>query len=357
MTIQQVRLTSLANCAGCAGKAGIATLAQVLRPLQERFRAADFPDLLVGIDGPDDAAVYRISDDLAIVETVDFFPPVVDDPYTYGAVAAANAMSDVYAMGGDVIFALQVAGFPEDQPAEVLAEIFRGGADKVKEAGGAIAGGHTLIDAEPKYGLCVTGLVHPDRLMRKGGAQPGDALLLTKALGTGIVLTAARADECAPEHLQAAVDSMLQLSRHPSHLAREAGVRACTDVTGFSLLGHAEEMARAGGVRIVIDASALPVLPGALEYARAGHVTGGASRNRSGLEGKVSLPSLRSRAGPHGLPEDIEHLLFDPQTSGGLLIALPPERAEALAAALERDGFLAARIGNVEEGAGIRVEA
>ena len=348
MTTQQVRLTSLANCAGCAGKAGIATLAQVLGPLQERFRAADFPDLLVGLEGPDDAAVYRISDDLAIVETVDFFPPVVDDPYTYGAVAAANAMSDVYAMGGDVIFALQVAGFPEDQPAEVLAEIFRGGADKVREAGGAIAGGHTLIDAEPKYGLCVTGLARPDQLMRKGGARPGDVLLLTKALGTGIVLTAARADECAPEHLDATVQSMLQLNRHPSHLAREAHVRGCTDVTGFSLLGHAEEMARAAGARIVIDASELPVLPGALEYTRAGHVTGGANRNRRGLEGKVSIAS--------GVAEDIEHLLFDPQTSGGLLIALPADRAGALAAALERDGYLAARVGRVEDGAGIIVE-
>jgi len=348
MTTQQVRLTSLANCAGCAGKAGMATLAQVLRPLQERFRAADYPDLLAGIDGPDDAAVYRISDDLAIVETVDFFPPVVDDPYTFGAVAAANAMSDVYAMGGDVLFALQVAGFPEDQPAEVLAEIFRGGADKVKEAGGVIAGGHTLIDAEPKYGLCVTGLVHPERLMRKGGARPGDTLLLTKALGTGIVLTAARADQCASEHLAAAVESMLQLSRHPSHLAREAGVVGCTDVTGFSLLGHAEEMARARGARFVIDASKLPVLPGALEYARAGHVTGGADRNRRGLEGKVELPEL---------PEELEHLLFDPQTSGGLLIAIAAERADALAAALERDGFLAARVGRVEPGAGVVVRS
>ena len=347
MTLQQIRLTKLANCAGCAGKAGIATLAQVLAPLQERFRAADFPDLLVGLEGPDDAAVYRISDDLAIVQTVDFFPPVVDDPYTFGAVAAANAMSDVYAMGGDVLFALQVAGFPEDQPPEVLAEIFRGGAAKVAEAGGAIAGGHTLIDAEPKYGLCVTGVVRPDALMRKGGAQPGDVLLLTKPLGTGIVLTAARVDACAPEHLDAAVDSMLQLNRHASHLARAAGVRTCTDVTGFSLLGHGEEMARASGVRIVIDASNVPALPGALEYARRGHVTGGADRNRRGLEGKVELPG--------GLPEDVEHLLFDPQTSGGLLIALPADRADALAWALERDGLLAARVGRVEEGGGVRV--
>ena len=345
----EVRLTQLANCAGCAGKAGIATLAQVLRPLQETFRAADFPDLLVGLDGPDDAAVYRLSDELAIVQTVDFFPPVVDDPYTFGAVAAANAMSDVYAMGGEVLLALQVAGFPEDQPPEVLAEIFRGGAERVAAAGGVIAGGHTLIDAEPKYGLCVTGMVHPDAIMRKGGGKPGDVLLLTKALGTGIVLTAARADACAPADLQAAVDSMLQLNRHASHLAREAGVVACTDVTGFALLGHAEEMARAGGVRIVVEASGVPALPGALDYARQGHVTGGANRNRQGLEGKVSLP--------RGLGEALEQLLFDPQTSGGLLIAVAPERADALAVALARDGLLGARVGRVEAGAGVVVEA
>ena len=345
-----VRLTQLANCAGCAGKAGIATLAQVLRPLQDTFRAADFPDLLIGIDGPDDAAVYRFSDDLAIVQTVDFFPPVVDDPYTYGAVAAANAMSDVYAMGGEVLLALQVAGFPEDQPPEVLAEIFRGGAERVAEAGGVIAGGHTLIDAEPKYGLCVTGVVRPDAIMRKGGARPGAVLLLTKALGTGIVLTAARADACAPEHLQAAVDSMLRLNRHASHLAREAGVVGCTDVTGFSLLGHAEEMARAAGVRIVIEAAGVPALPGALEYARQGHVTGGANRNRQGLAGKVSLPA-------RGLAEELEHLLFDPQTSGGLLIAIAPDRAGALSQALAGDGLLGARVGRVEPGAGVAVEA
>ena len=328
----------------------------MLRPLQETFRAADFPDLLIGIEGPDDAAVYRLTDELAIVQTVDFFPPVVDDPYTFGAVAAANAMSDVYAMGGEVLFALQVAGFPEDQPAEVLAEIFRGGADKVAEAGGVIAGGHTIIDAEPKYGLCVTGVVRPDAILRKAGAQPGDVLLLTKPLGTGIILTAARADACGPEHLQTAVDSMLRLNRHPSHLAREAGVHACTDVTGFALLGHAEEMARAGGVRLVIEAARAPALPGALEYARRGHTTGGANRNREGLAGKVSLPSLRSRARPEGLPEVLEHLLFDPQTSGGLLLAVPPERVDALARALEADGFLGARVGRVEEGAGVRVE-
>ena len=323
-------------------------LAQVLRPLRETFRAADFPDLLVGIHAPDDAAVYRLSDDLAIVQTVDFFPPVVDDPYTFGAVAAANAMSDVYAMGGEVLFALQVAGFPEDQPAEILADIFRGGAEKVAEAGGIIAGGHTIFDEEPKYGLCVTGTVRPDALLLKSGARPGDVLLLTKPLGTGIVLTAARDDACKPEHLQATIDSMLLLNRHPSHLALEAGVHACTDVTGFALLGHAEEVASAGGVRLVIDAGSPPALPGALEYARAGMITGGAGRNREGLEGKVSLPE--------GLAEDREHLLFDPQTSGGLLLAVPPDAVDALAAALEADGFAGARVGRVEAGAGVVVE-
>ena len=320
----------------------------MLRPLHETFRDADFPNLLVGLDAPDDAAVYKLTDDLAIVQTVDFFPPVVDDPYTFGAVAAANAMSDVYAMGGEVLLALQIAGFPEDQPPELLAEIFRGGAEKVAEAGGIIAGGHTVFDEEPKYGLAVTGSVHPDALLRKGGAQPGDALILTKALGTGIVLTAARSDACAPEHLQATIDSMLALNRHASHLAREAEVHACTDVTGFGLLGHAEEMASAGGVRFVIEAAAAPILPGALEYARQGLITGGAGRNRDGLAGKVSLA--------YGLAPELEDLLFDAQTSGGLLLALPPDRADALARALEADGLLGVRIGRVETGAGVAVE-
>ena len=320
----------------------------MLRPLRDTFRDADFPDLLIGVEGADDAAVYRLSEELAIVQTVDFFPPVVDDPYTYGAVSAANAMSDVYAMGGEVLFALQVAAFPDDQPLETLAEIFRGGAEKVAEAGGVIAGGHTIIDAEPKYGLCVTGTAHPDALLRKGGGQPGDVLILTKALGTGLILTAARDDACEPDHLQAAIDSMLRLNRHSSHLALEAGVHACTDVTGFALLGHAEEMARAGGVRLVIESAQTPALPGALTYAGKGLVPGGEGRNREGLAGKVSLPK--------GLAPDLEHLLFDPQTSGGLLLAVPPERADALARALEADGDLGVRIGRVEAGEGVVVE-
>jgi len=227
----------------------------------------------------------------------------------------------------------------------------------VAEAGGVIAGGHTLIDAEPKYGLCVTGVVRPDAILRKAGAQPGDVLLLTKPLGTGIILTAAREDACAPEHLQAAVDSMLRLNRHPSHLAREAGVHACTDVTGFGLLGHAEEMARAGGVRLVIElalsgaegAARVPDLPGALEYARQGHVTGGAQRNREGLAGKVSLPK--------GLPDVLGHLLFDPQTSGGLLFALPPNGARDLEAEFAAAGLPLWRVGEIVEGRGVEVLA
>jgi selenide,water dikinase len=258
-------------------------------------------------------------------------------------------MSDVYAMGGEVLLALQVAGFPDDQPPELLAEIFRGGAEKVAEAGGVIAGGHTIIDAEPKYGLCVTGTVRPDALLPKGDARPGDVLLLTKPLGTGIILTAAREDACAPDHLQGAVDSMLQLNRHPSHLAIEAGVHACTDVTGFGLLGHAEEIAQASSARLVFDASKVPALPGALEYARRGLVAGGAGRNRDGVEGRVSLPD--------GLADELDELLFDPQTSGGLLLAVPPERADDLARTLEADGFTGALIGRVEAGSGVVVEA
>jgi selenide,water dikinase len=305
--------------------------------------------LLVGLEGGDDAAVYRISEEIAVVQTVDFFPPVVDDPYVFGAVAAANAMSDVYAMGGEVLFALNIAGFPEDQPPEVLAEIFRGGADKVAEAGGVIAGGHTMYDQEPKYGLCVTGVVHPDEIISKVGARPGDALVLTKALGTGIILTGARVDMVAEEHLQAAVDCMLQLNRHPSHLAREAGVRAMTDVTGFALLGHAAEIAAHSAVRLVIEASRVPVLAGALEYAKQGLVPGGTSRNRHDLQDTVSLAE--------GVSFEMDDLLFDAQTSGGLLMAIPSERVEALVERLQADGFGGWLVGRVEEGAGVAVEA
>jgi selenide,water dikinase len=342
------RLTSLASCAGCAGKAGIGFLPQVLRPITDTFAAASFPDLLVGLEGPDDAAVYRLADDLAIVQTVDFFAPVVDDPYTYGAIAAANAMSDVYAMGGEVLMALNIAGFPEDLDPSMLAEIFRGGAEKVAAAGGVIAGGHTLYDTEPKYGLAVTGVVDPRCVISKAGAQPGDALVLTKPLGTGLVLTAARDGIAQQEHLDAAVSSMVALNRHASHVARDARAHAMTDVTGFGLLGHAREVAARSNVRVVIDAAAVQAVPGALDYARAGVSTGGGGRNRAGLEGRVTVPS--------SLDPALEELLYDPQTSGGLLIALPPDTAATTAARLRHDGVDAAVIGRIEPGADVVVE-
>lgn len=258
-------------------------------------------------------------------------------------------MSDIYAMGGEVLLALNIAGFPEDQPPEVLAEIFRGGADKVAEAGGVIAGGHTMYDQEPKYGLCVTGVIHPDAIISKVGARPGDALVLTKALGTGIILTGARADMVAEEHLQAAIDCMLQLNRHPSHLAREAGVRAMTDVTGYALLGHAAEIAERSGVRLVIEAGRVPLLPGALEYAKQGLVPGGTSRNRHDLQDTVSLAE--------GISFELDDLLFDAQTSGGLLMAIPPEQADTLMERLRADGFGGWLVGRVEAGQGVRVES
>jgi len=278
--------------------------------------------------------------------TTDFFAPLVDDPYAYGAIAAANAMSDVYAMGGEVVLALNIAGFPEDLPAETVAAILRGGADKVAEAGGIVAGGHTIIDAEPKFGLCVLGLVHPHQVLRKAGARPGDGLFLTKALGTGIITTAAKQDEAAPEHLDAAIESMVRLNRHASHLARETGAHALTDVTGYSLVGHGYEMAAASGVALRFEASRVPLLPGALEYAARSIVTGGAARNRAYLEGRVRLA---------GTSAAMEHLLFDPQTSGGLLFAVADNRAtkvESLFAASREPLWW---VGEVVNGEGVEV--
>jgi len=283
------------------------------------------------------------------VQTVDFFPPVVDDAWTYGAIAAANAMSDVYAMGGEVVLCLNIAGFPEDLPPEVITDVFRGGADKVAEAGGIIAGGHTVIDAEPKYGLSVMGLVHPKQVMSKMGAVPGDALVLTKALGTGLVLTAAKRDLVEQAHLDAAVASMLTLNRHASHLAREAGAHAVTDVTGFGITGHALEMADHSGVRMVLRSAGLPLLPGALQYAIDGVDFGGVNRNREHLAPRVE--------GLEGASPEMQRLLLDPQTSGGLLIALDASRAAALVETLRGDGLPAAVVGEVREGSGLLLEA
>src|SRR5262245_40575307 len=308
-------------------------------------------DLLVGLGHADDAAVYRLAGDLAIVETVDFFPPVVDDAYTWGAVAAANAMSDVYAMGGDVLFALAVAGFPRDLPKEIIAEVFRGGADKVAEAGGVIAGGHTVVDAEPKYGLCVTGRVHPDRIMIKGGLRPGDRLFLSKPLGTGVITTAAKGDATDATTLQGAVASMLRLNRGAAAVALGCGARGATDITGFGFLGHLTEMVQASGFGAVIRAAQLPLLPGVQALAAEGRFSGGMLRNRRHVE---SL--LGDRLTIHG---DIEPwlggLLFEAETSGGLVFSVAADRAaEAIRAAAERGEDLA-EIGEVVGDRAVRV--
>lgn len=351
MSSSGVRLTELASLAGCAGKAGAEALQFVLGHLQAIAGSEDGlaePDeVLVGLREPDDAAVYRLSDEQALVVTIDFFAPLVDDPYSYGAISAANAVSDIYAMGADVAFALNVSGFPIDLDQEVVSEILRGGAEKMAEAGGVIVGGHTIIDAEPKYGLCVLGFVHPDRIFTKAGARPGETLYLTKPLGTGLITTAAMFEEAEPAHLEAAIESMSRLNQAASRIVRDMGVCALTDVTGFGILGHGYEMADASGVELCLDASALPLLPGAMEYAHRGVVSGGGFRNREHLEGHVSISSA--------IPEDMQHVLYDPQTSGGLLFSLPPDRAATVEEGFARADMPLWRIGEVVEGHGVTV--
>ena len=309
------------------------------------------PDLVVGLQTSDDAAVYRIAPDLAVVQTVDFFTPIVDDPWTYGAIAAANSMSDVYAMGGTVLFALNVAGFPEDLPPHMITAIFQGAADKVAEAGAIIAGGHTVTDAEPKFGLVVTGTIHPDRVWTKAGARPGDVLFLSKPIGTGIVATALKREKARTEDVEAATASMMTLNRAAAETARAAGgVRAATDITGFGLLGHASEMAGKSDVALRINARAVPLLPGTEGYAEAGLTAGGLGRNRDYFE--------HSGGGIRFDPnvEAVLHtILFDPQTSGGLLFAVDANRAEAFETAFTDAEIPLWRVGEVVPGAGIDV--
>ena len=326
---------------------GPEALAQVLRPLKTLFPVASHPNLLVGLEVSDDAAVYRVSHEVAVIQTLDFFTPVVDDPYDYGAIAAANAMSDVYAMGGEVAVALNICGFPSDFPPEITAEILRGGAEKVAEAGGALAGGHTVTDKEPKYGLAVMGLVHPDRIFTKGGAQPGDRLVLTKPLGVGIITTALKSQVADPAHVAPAVASMKKLNRRAAQLFQQVGVHACTDVTGFSLLGHGYEMAERSNAKLVFDLARIPFLEGATCYAEDWLFPGGSCRNQEAYKEHV-------RFAP-GISEEMQTLLFTPETSGGLLAAVAPQKADelmALFAQAEQDLWL---IGEVVAGEGIEV--
>ena len=316
-------------------------LQEVLAALKPAGRA--HPDLLVGLGAADDAAVWRLGPDLAIVETVDFFPPVVDDPWTWGAVAAANAMSDVYAMGGEVLFALAVAGFPREFSKAIIAEVFRGGSEKVAEAGGVIAGGHTLVEPEPKYGLCVTGRVHPDRIFIKGGLAPGERVFLSKPLGTGVIATAAKDGVAPAAVLAGAVKSMLRLNRGAADIARALGVRGATDVTGFGLLGHAGEMVEASGAGLELAASALPLLPGARALAEAGHWSGGMKRNRRHVDA-VFGPRLTIDP---AVPGFLASLLSEAETSGGLLFSVAPDRAGGVVADFRRRGEECWEIGSV----------
>ena len=300
----------------------------------------------MGLDRSDDAAVYRLNDQQAVIQTVDFFPPIVDDPYVYGLVAAANSMSDVYAMGGRVLLALNVAGFPREFPREAIARIFQGGADKVAEAGGVIAGGHTVVDKEPKYGLAVTGLVHPDRVMIKGGLRPGHRLFLSKPLGTGVIATAGKGARVASAHMDAAIQSMTRLNRGAAEVLSDLGVRGCTDITGFGFLGHGSEMVLASECGFRVRAEAVPLLPGAMQYAEQGFFAGGLGRNRTFLKGLAERGELALRIAPT-VPAVLVDLLFDSETSGGLLFSAPAEAAQDLAGRFAAKGETVWEIGEV----------
>lgn len=319
----------------------------MLRPLQDLFTPAKFPDLLVGLGLPDDAAVYRLSDDRAIVQTVDFFPPIVDDPYSYGAIAAANAISDIYAMGGDPLFALNICAFPEDLPEEIIGNILRGGAEKVAEAGAAIAGGHSIRDAEPKYGLTVTGVLNPKQLLSKGGARPGDVLVLTKPLGVGVITTALKRDLADSRHVDEATASMVRLNRQAAHTARDLSLKAATDITGYGLIGHSLEMAEQSGSGFEFVWDKLPFLSGAPEYAKQWIFAGGAETNAKAAQGRVVFDD--------GLSDWQQMLLHDPQTSGGLLLAMSPENVGPFVTRMQSEGEFAWVVGRVVVGKGIHV--
>jgi selenide,water dikinase len=334
------RLASLEAGGGCAAKYAAGRLEELLAG----FAPADSENLLVGLSPADDAAVYKLDDERALIFTTDFFPPMVDDPALFGAVAAVNALNDVFAMGGKPLLALSVAAFPEELPLESVRAVFDAAAAKVEEAGALLAGGHTIRDDEPKYGLAVVGTAPPDAIWRKSSAVPGDAVYLTKPLGTGLVLTGVRKKVLGDEELQAAAATMTELNDRAAEALRPFEPSAVTDVTGFGLFGHAHEMAERSGVCIVLDPASIPALPGALAVARRGLRTGGDQRNREFVAGAARFD---------GLPEELETIGFDPQTAGGLLVSLPAEKGAVLEAAFSDAGLALARIGQVVEGTGL----
>lgn len=333
----EVKLTKLASCAGCGAKVGAGTLVRLL----DGFQTHSDPRLIVGYDKSDDACVYVLDENTALVQTTDFFPPIVDDPYLFGQIAAANALSDVYAMGGEPKLALNLLCLADSMDKDTVQEILRGGYAKAYEAGAIIAGGHTIQGAEPIYGLAVTGFVHPDRVLTNSAARPGDVLILTKPLGVGILTTAAKAGLVEQAVLERLYAQMAQLNKAARDIMVKYPVHSCTDVTGFALLGHSYEMAQGSGCSIRLDTSTLPFHPGAYELADMGFIPAGAYRNRD-----YAGPGVKT--GP-GVTRAMEDICYDPQTSGGLLMALPQEAAADCLAELRGVIPQAAIIGSVTE--------
>ena len=339
MAESEVKLTKLAKCAGCGAKVGAGVLAQLL----EGIRVHSDPNLLVGFDKSDDASVYRVSDELALVQTVDFFPPIADDPYTFGQIAATNALSDVYAMGGEPKLCLNIMAIPETMPREAVHALLRGGYDKVYEAGALITGGHSILDDEPKYGLAVTGFVHPDRVLTNAGAKPGDVLFLTKPIGIGVLTTAGKAGLLSEDDQALCIKLMTTLNKAARDVMVKYRVHACTDVTGFGLLGHGSELAQGSDVQLVIRTADVPVLDHALDFARSGILPAGMYRNRAFAESTVDAGET-SRA--------LQDIFYDPQTAGGLLLAVEPADADALERELLAALPYARRIGVAQAYAG-----
>ncbi|MGN1307151.1 MAG: selenide, water dikinase SelD [Faecousia sp.] len=332
--MEDIKLTKLAKCAGCGAKVGAGVLAKLL----DGIRVHHDPNLLVGFDKSDDASVYQVTENLALVQTVDFFPPIDDDPYTFGQIAATNALSDVYAMGGEPKLALNIMAVPDSLPKEAVHALLRGGYDKVYEAGAIITGGHSILDDEPKYGLAVTGFVHPKKLLKNCGAEAGDVLFLTKPLGIGILTTAARVDLVSEETRALARRLMTTLNKGARDVMVNYRVHACTDVTGFALLGHALEMAQGSGMELEIDTAQIDLIEEARRFAEMGILPAGMYRNRAFAEAAVDAGEV---------PLAVQDMLYDPQTSGGLLIAVHPDDADALYADLKTAVPSAQRIGTV----------
>ena len=336
MAENEVKLTKLAKCAGCGAKVGAGVLSQLL----EGIKVHNDPNLLVGFDKSDDASVYKVSDDLALVQTVDFFPPIADDPYLFGQIAATNALSDVYAMGGEPKLCLNIMAIPANMPQSAVHDLLRGGYDKVYEAGALITGGHSILDDEPKYGLAVTGFVHPDKVLTNSGAKVGDVLLFTKPLGIGVLTTAAKAEMASAEGMELALRMMTTLNKSARDAMVKYRVHACTDVTGFGMLGHLYEMAQGSDVEVELFTDEVDFIPEALELARMGILPEGMYRNRTFAEAGVDEGTVELCK---------QDLLYDPQTAGGLLMAVDPDDADALFAELNGCVPSAQRIGVIRE--------